>query len=540
MDAMEDDTRPHGLKDQSELAYGARWGDFKDLFLDPHLVCDELGLDKATFTRFKKFQVGEKLEFVYAERPDIVQNYASCDAYFTYMRAEDLRARLGLLSLPTDVCPNFSYLLDYFRVIEVPLTKALWSMERTGFLVDHDYRKKIDGPMRDGIAAAKNKINEALGRDLENPNSNEELRDILFDSKTGFQLKPVMYTKGDKPQKSTDEKVLKILQMRCGDDTPPGRFIKALLSYRHLVKLHGTYVRKLEAICGPDGRVHSRLNQAGARTSRMSSADPNMQNIPARNDDYDYPQIEFRIAAILADEEAMLAPIRKGWDIHSANAVNMFHNDGFTYDDLAEARRKKDARESLEDFEKKMLKRRDAAKVVGLATLYETSAKRIAAELKCSEEEAEGYKTGFALTYPKIAAQVQYMHKFAHVNEFTYTMLGRMRRLHRINNSYNRGQVGAEERQSYNTLIQGTGAEMMKLAILRVHYNKDFQSLGAKLILTVHDELIAKSPKGVTKDVAEVMKSMMAEPFKWGPINIDLPVPIDPDGQYGYRWSDVK
>jgi DNA polymerase-1 len=187
-----------------------------------------------------------------------------------------------------------------------------------------------------------------------------------------------------------------------------------------------------------------------------------------------------------------------------------------------------------------MLKRRDAAKVVGLATLYETSAKRIAAELKCSEEEAEGYKTGFALTYPKIAAQVQYMHKFAHVNEFTYTMLGRMRRLHRINNSYNRGQVGAEERQSYNTLIQGTGAEMMKLAILRVHYNKDFQSLGAKLILTVHDELIAKSPKGVTKDVAEVMKSMMAEPFKWGPINIDLPVPIDPDGQYGYRWSDVK
>lgn len=557
MDAMEDDTRPHGLKEQSDIAYGARWGEFKGLFLDPVLVSEALGFDKVTFTKFKKESIGAKLVWVHNERPDIVENYASCDAFFTYMRGTDLRARLAAIPLPTNVCPNFSYMLDYFRVIEMPLTRALWDMERTGFLVDHDYRKKIDGPMRDGIAGAHNRINDVLGRRLEKPNSTDELRDVLYESKTGFQLKPVTYTKGVAPQKSTDEKALKILLIRHGKDSPPGKFVQALLDYRHLVKLHSTYVKKLEEIVGPDGRVHSRLNQAGARTSRLSSADPNMQNIPARNDeykirgvfvadpgydliDYDYPQIEFRIAAFLADEEAMMVPIRKGWDIHSANAVNMFRNDGFTYEELQEARRKKDAKEPLSDREKHLLKRRDQAKTVGLGNLYGEGAPKMASELKISVEDAEGLKADFATTYPLIDAQIKYMHKFAHANQFTHTMLGRIRRLHSINNNYNRGLIGAEERQAYNTLVQGTGAEMIKLAILRIAANKEFQELGGKLILTVHDELIAKAPKETSARVSLIMQEMMAEPFKWGPIDVDLPVPVSPDGQIGHRWSDVK
>ena len=154
-------------------------------------------------------------------------------------------------------------------------------------------------------------------------------------------------------------------------------------------------------------------------------------------------------------------------------------------------------------------------------------------------KEALALKDSFASTYPRISAQISLMHDFARINEFTHTFLGRMRRLYKINNTYSRKLVGAEERQAYNTLIQGTGAEMMKLAILRVHHNADFQALGAKLILTVHDELIAEAPSDVAKDVAHIMKTMMSEPFKWGPIDIDLPVPVDPDGQIGHRWSDV-
>lgn len=555
MDAMEDDTRPHGLKEQSSLAYGAQWGEFKELFLDPTFVAEKLGFDKHMFRSFKDMSLGDKLVRVHRENPEIVQDYATCDAYFTFMRANDLKNRLARMQLATEVAPNFNYLLDYFIHLEVPLTDALWSMERTGFLVDHDYRKELNGPMLDGIQAAKLGIDEALGWEMKNPKSNEEMADILFNAESGYKLKPIKYTAS--AEKSVDEKVLKILQMRCGEDTAPGRFIKAVLRYRQLSKLHGTYVKKLESIC-QYGRVHCRFNQAGARTSRMSSSDPNMQNIPARTDegkkirgifvadpghelvDLDFPQIEFRIAAFLANEEAMMDPIRRGWDIHSANAVNMFHRDGFSYEDISEARRKKDAKELLTDFEKVQLKRRDAAKVVGLAVLYETSIRRIASELKCSEEEAEGYQRGFRNAYPNIANHVEEMHEYAHLNEFTHTMLGRLRRLHRINNTFSYKHVSAEERQAYNTLIQGTGAEMMKLAILRVHYNKDFQQLGGKLILTVHDELVAKAPKDTAVEVQSIMKAMMSDPFRWGPINITLPVPVDPDGQRGHRWSDVK
>lgn len=560
MDAMEDDTRPHGLKEQAKLAYDARWGEFKELFLDPTLVAAELGFDKQMFMDFKKMDVGPKLLRVYNERPDIVEDYATCDAFFTYMRGEDLRRNLSLIPLATEMCPNFNYLIDYFRILEVPLTDALWSMERTGFAVDHDHRKSIDSPMRDGITAAKHKIDEALGWTMANPKSNEEMSQILFDTEKGYGLKPIKYT--DTADKSVDEKVLQILMARAGKESAPGRFIGAVLEYRQLIKLHGTYVGKLPGIVYKDhsggmDKVHCRINQAGARTSRMSSADPNMQNIPSNKDtfgirgifcaepgydliDFDYPQIEFRIAAFLAGEEQMMEPIRKGWDIHCANAVNMFPRDGFTYTDIEEARRKKEADEPCSVFEKLMLSRRAVAKVVGLATLYETSAQRISTELKCSLEEAESHKLGFSRAYPAIAADVERMHAFAHEYEFTHTMLGRMRRLHRINNSYSYKEVGAEERQAYNTLVQGTGAEIMKLAILRVHYSKEFQELGGRLILTVHDELIAKCPKETSKEAAAIMKRLMSEPFKWGPIDIDLPVPVDPDGKIGHRWSELK
>lgn len=557
MDAMEDDTRAHGLKEQALLAYGVKWGEFKNLFIDAN---DHL-LDKFSRARFREMSIGDKLEFVYAENPHIVEDYASCDAFFTYMRAEDLRAQLSGMLLPTSVCPSFSYLLDYFRVIEVPLTKVLWGMERAGFAVDFDYAKKIDGPMRDGIKDAESKIFETAGYQF-NPKSTDELRTILFSQERGFGLKPIKYTSSDDPRASTDEKSLEILRLRAGVDTPAYRFISAMQDYRHIVKLHGTYVKNLDKSVwmvrdGGDGRVHCRINQAGARTSRMSSADPNMQNIPIRNDkykirgifvaddgtdlvDFDYPQIEFRIAAFLAGEESMMEPIRKGWDIHSANGGHMFSREGVTYEAIMEARRKKDAKEPLTDRDRYLLKKRDHSKEIGLANLYGKGAPKLAAELKITLDEAEALQNDFARAYPKIADQIRMMKDFAHEHEFTHTWLGRMRRLYKINNEHNRGLMGAEERQAYNTLVQGTGAEMIKLAMLRIAHDKRFQQLGGKLILTVHDELISRCPKDTSKDLYQVKKELMSEPFKWGPIDIDLPVPVDPDGQIGYRWSDLK
>lgn len=554
MDAMEDDTRAHGLKEQCELAYEAKWGDFKELFLDPDFVGPTIRLDRASFIEFKRRTVGEKLLIVYNERPDIVEDYASCDAYFTYLRGQDLTDQLGAIELPTDPVDNFTTLLDYFNVIEVPLTKYLWEMERNGFDIDLDYVDKIDRPMRDGIEAAKRKIAKAAGKDF-NPRSNDELRDILF-SKAGFGLRPIGYTAGGKsePKAKTDEQTLKILLSRMTNGTPEHRFLLALLDYRHLVKLHGTYVKNIRKHIGKDGRVHCKINQSGARTSRMSASNPNMQNIPSRNDpfkirgaftagsgelliDLDYPQIEFRIAAVLAEEEKMCQLIRDGWDIHSGNAANMYKD--ATYEGIQEARRKKDAGEPLTDIDRRMLRYRDGAKTVGLGTLYGEGAKKMADQLGISYDAAQELIDTFFTTYPNIDLSICEQHVYAHEHEMTHTMLGRIRRLHTINSDKG-GLVAAGERQAYNTLIQGSGAEMMKLAILRVGASKEFRELGGKLVLTVHDELISRGPADTANDIMEVKKELMAHPYHWGPIQFTYPVPIPPDGSTAFRWSEAK
>lgn len=554
MDAMEDDTRRHGLKEQSWYAYEANWGDFKELFLDPNFVGPALGIDKASFTSFKRMSVGDKLLFVYDERPDIVEDYASCDAYFTYVRAEDLRDQLGSMPLPTDLFPSFTTLLDYFLVLEVPLTNYLFEMERNGLDVDLDYVRKIDRPMRDAIASARKKLFTAAGSSF-NPQSNDDVRDILFKDKH-FGMAPVAYTAGGKtaPKAKVDERTLKFLLARTDNNSPENRFITALMDYRHLVKLHGTYVKNLHKIVGPDGRVHCRLNQAVARTSRLSSSGPNMQNVPSRNDpfkirgcftagpgemlvDLDYPQIEFRIAAVLADEERMMHAIREGWDIHSANANNMYED--ATYEGIIEARRKKDEKLKLTTFDKKMLRYRDGAKTVGLGTLYGEGAKKMAGQLGISTDEARDLIETFFSTYPNIDALIDNMHDYAHETETTHTMLGRIRRLHSVNSS-NGGLVAAQERQAFNTLIQGSGAEMMKLAILRVGSSREFRELGGKLCLTVHDELISRGPSDTAKDIYEVKEALMADPYRWGPIQLKYPVPIPPDGSVAFRWSEAK
>lgn len=559
MDALDDDTRPHGLKDQADYAYGADWGEFKDLFLDTYMVSEVLGLDRGSFTRFKEMSVGDKLLLVYNEQPEIVEDYATCDAFFTYMRTVDLQDRLSCTPLATAVIggPEFSTLLDYYKVLEVPLTKTLWRMERNGILVDEDYVKKLDGPLRDGITAYQNRVWDAAGRKF-NVKSPDELRIILFDQKRGFGLKPLNYTTGSgTPKASTDEPTLVGLLLRLSKDSRAYKFIEALLEYRGLVKLHGTYVRDLIKKYTTNGRVHCRFNQSGARTARLSSANPNMQNIPVNGDnykirgafisdpgyaliDYDYPQIEFRIAAAHAREELMLTDIRRGWDIHTANAANMYKADpDVSYEAIQEARRKKDAKEPLSDVDKKLLGRRVSAKTTGLGALYGEGPMKMSQQLDCSVEEAKETIRRFFDTYRNIDGHIKYMHEYAHNNECTFTMLGRLRRLHRIN-SDNRALVMAERRQAYNTNIQGSGAEMIKLAMLQIDNNPDFATLGGKLLLTVHDEIVAEGPEDTKQDLAEIMQGLMSDPYNWGPIKFKYPVPVTPDGGVGYRWSELK
>lgn len=553
MDAMVDDTRPHGLKDQAWLTYEARWGDFKELFLDPVIVADTLGLDKNAFREFKKLTGGDKLLYIYKLAPQMVVDYASCDAYFTYLLWQELSDRLASEELPVEVAPGFDTLLDYYNVIEVPTTRTLWNMERRGVLIDLDYVKQIDEPMRNGIAAATTELHTIAGRQF-NPKSPDHLRDILYSTK-GFGLKPVKYTKGGAKgaEAGTDEKSLRLLMER-GRGGQSSQFIFKLLELKKLVKLHGTYVKGIAKHIGPDGRIHTRYNQAGARTSRLSSSDPNTQNLPrVDKDSYkirgafiapdgktlldgDYPQIEFRVAAVQANEPKMIEAVRKGWDIHNANTSNMY---GVSYDDVKAAKKKSE--KELTEFDVKLLALRNMAKTVGLGTLYGEGPTKMAMQLGIPRERAIEMKDTFFKTYPAIFDNIMFCHGYAKAMGHTFTMFGRMRRLHRIGSSLSDNKVVAqEERQAYNTHIQGSAAEIMKLAMLRVDNDPDLKSLGAELLMTVHDELVGECPTDTSKDAAERMGQLMGDPLRLGPIQMQYPVPITPDIGRAKRWSQAK
>lgn len=554
-DALEDDTRPHGLKDQANLRYdGISWGEFKDLFLDAR---NHLNFDKDEYKTFKTLSVGDKLLYVFEQSPMLVINYASSDAFFTYLLHQDLKRSLSAEELAVDIgIPGFSTLWDYFNVIESPFTKVLWKMERKGVLVDQEYVEKLKGPMISGLNQMEVELYALAGSKV-NLNSTPQLRHLLFGSKTegGWDIKPIKYTKGGKgdPKTSTDDSVLEILESKLVG-THEGKFVKLLRDYRGLKKLFGTYVEGMKDLLGPDGRIHTSFNQAGARTARISSSDPNMQNWPrADNDayglrgafippagydlvDWDYPQIEFRVAAVMADEEILMDSIRKGWDVHNANTVAMYRDQNLTYERVCAAvEAKEHKRATAED--KAVLKLRQGAKTVGFGTLFGEGPAKMAVQLGISKDEAKELQKKFFSALPNIKRNIKEMYDFAHAYGFTYTALGRKRRLHRINSGILAIEL-EEERQSYNTLIQGSAAEMVKLAMLQIDEDPLFEALGGSLLLAVHDEVMSEAPKETSAEVSELMQFYMGQPLHWGPIQIEYPVPVNPSGARGSRWTE--
>jgi DNA polymerase I len=313
---------------------------------------------------------------------------------------------------------------------------------------------------------------------------------------------------------------------------------------------------------GPDDRIHCKLNQTGTRTGRLSASNPNLQNIPIRNDEFhirsmfvcppgmkmlgcDYPQIQPRLAAVFANEEKMLEAIRNGFDLHSANAANMYgpKDERIKYEAIDKAKTCKEMREKLgrplSDIEKLLLKKRDGAKTVGLGVLFGEGKTKMAHQLGIEVHEAAELIDTFFTTYPNLKKLIDDTHTECHELEFAYTMLGRIRRLHMINNPHNYGKVAGEERAGFNHKIQGSEMEVMKLAMLQIDASPDWNALGGELALTVHDELLSFAPEDCAEDALEVKSALMADPLRWGPIRLRLPVSVKPDGGIGRSWTDV-
>ena len=256
--------------------------------------------------------------------------------------------------------------------------------------------------------------------------------------------------------------------------------------------------------------------------------------------DCDYPQIQPRLAAVFAGEEKMLEAIRNGWDIHSANAANMFgpRNATATRENIDEAKALKEKDKSLvTTAHKELLKLRDQAKTVGLGVLFGEGPTKMGHQLGIPMEEAKELIEQFFTTYPNLKKLIDDTHVECRYHEYAWTMLGRIRRLHMINNELNFGKRKAEERAGFNHKIQGSEVEVMKLAMLQIDASDDWQSLGGELCMTVHDELLAFAPKDAAPDALEVMKALMADPLNWGPIRLTLPVSVDPDGNIGPNWA---
>jgi DNA polymerase-1 len=434
-----------------------------------------------------------------------VSEYACQDADVTRQLRDHLLPQLG----------EGTRLRKLFDGVEVPLTTVLARMEWEGVRIDVDYFRRLRSETMARLASLTSQIYGHAGREF-NINSTKQLAQVLFEdlglpsqkkTTTGF---------------STDVTVLEELAKL--HPLPA-----CLLEYRQLEKLRGTYIEALPMLVNrKTGRLHSSFNQTVAATGRLSSSDPNLQNIPVRTEDgrkirrgfvprekgwrligADYSQIELRILAHMADDEALIAAFRHGDDIHALTASKVYGVD-------------------LADVTKEM---RSAAKAINFGIIYGMTAFRLARDLGISRKTAEQFIADYFKAYSGVRAFIDKTLEECRENGYVETMLGRRRYVPDIKAS-NPNARNAAERIAMNTPIQGTSADMIKLAMLRIDKRIREEGLRARMILQVHDELIFDAPE----DEVDRVRALAVEEMQAA---LPLKVPIDVDVQDGENWEEI-
>lgn len=429
--------------------------------------------------------------------------YAVEDADITYQLALHFRPELAEANIET-----------LFKDIEVPLLRVLADMELEGINLDKDFLQSLSEDLDNDIKNLEIQIYETAGEQF-NIASPKQLGEILFD-----KMKLV-----DKPKKtktgqySTAEDVLSYL-------AKDHQIIKDVLEYRGLSKLKSTYVDALPEQVEPStGRVHTDYMQTVAATGRLSSNNPNLQNIPIRtergrqvrkafiprNGDYtllaaDYSQIELRIIAALSEETTMIDAFKNGEDIHASTAAKVFNVP------ISEVTREQ----------------RSNAKTVNFGIIYGVSAFGLSNQTDLSRSEAKELIDTYYQTYPKLRNYMSELVDFARDNGYVQTVLGRRRYLKDIN-SRNAVVRGAAERNAVNAPIQGSAADIIKLAMINIHKKLAQGGYKTKMLLQVHDELVFDVPKTELDEIKSVIKSEMENAYK-------LAVPLDVEVGLGDDW----
>lgn len=401
-----------------------------------------------------------------------------------------------------------------FDEIEMPLVKVLADMEAQGVKLDGENLQEISKTMATEIAELEEQI-YALAEKTFNIASPKQLGEILFDhlglSKRAKKTKTGQY--------STSEDVLTKIQ-----HLHP--IIPLILDYRSLSKLKSTYIDSLPTLINPrDGRIHTSYNQAVASTGRLSSNKPNLQNIPIRtargreirkafvprNKDYtllaaDYSQIELRIIAHLSKDKAMIAAFNDGLDIHAATAAKVYDTD-------------------LESVTKEM---RRNAKTVNFGIIYGISAFGLSERLGIPRGEAADIINNYLAQYPGVKTYMNDQIAFAQKNGYVETMLGRRRYLRDINVS-NSVVRGFAERNAINAPIQGSSADMIKIAMIAIHRLMKEQNMSSKMILQVHDELVFDARLDEVEQLKPLIEKAMVEA-------LPLSVPVIVEMNTGDNW----
>lgn len=403
---------------------------------------------------------------------------------------------------------------ELLEKVEMPLTEVLASMEDTGVLIDKKGVEDFGVYLSEMIEETQQMIYDEAGHEF-NISSPKQLGTVLFEE-MGLPAK-----KKTKSGYSTNAEVLEELRNYAP-------IVDNVLKYRQYTKLNSTYVVGLLDKIAPDGRIHTWFRQTETRTGRISSTEPNMQNIPVRTElgaqmrkfftagegktliDADYSQIELRVMAHLCGDENMTEAFTSGEDIHTSTAAQVFDMPLFMVTP----------------------EMRSAAKAVNFGIIYGIGAFSLAKDIGTSVAKAKKYIADYLAKYPKVNEFMETTVDDAFKNGYVTTMFGRKRRIPELSSS-NKMLQAAGKRIAMNTPVQGTAADLIKIAMINVYDRLKAEKLDAKLILQVHDELIIECDTACAEKCAELLKEEMQGVY-------DMRVPLAVDVHTGHSWYDAK
>ncbi|GIW35039.1 MAG: DNA polymerase I, thermostable [Meiothermus sp.] len=402
-----------------------------------------------------------------------------------------------------------------YREIEKPLSAVLARVEARGISLDPEYLLQLSEELSRDISYLEAQIHRLAGHAF-NVNSRDQLEVVLYD-----ELK--LSASGRKTQTGKRSTAASALEELLGQH----EIVDRILTYRELTKLKSTYLDPLPKLIHPKtGRLHTRFNQTGTATGRLSSVDPNLQNIPVRTEigrrirkafraapgmkliAADYSQIELRVLAHMSGDENLIRVFREGQDIHTQTAAWMF---GLDLDRVGAEQRR-------------------AAKTINFGVLYGMSAHRLSNELSIPYAEAENFIERYFASYPRVRAWIEHVLAEARQKGYVETLFGRRRFVADLDSRI-RSVREAAERMAFNMPVQGTAADLIKLAMVKLQ--PELERLGAHLVLQVHDELLVEAEESRVPEVSEAVRAVMQGAWQ-------LEVPLEVGIGVGDNWLEAK